>query len=284
VKLDLDDVRDWRLEQLTTYLEARANVKFEAQPGRPHDYRETLNALNKLVCHVLWLTNGTKPCRLHTALFELVRPKAVLTFNYDLIADQTLLEMGKRPWTRTTYCTAKTVRLIRNGHTSSRALLRQRHKGSIDFYKLHGSMHWNRLQKNGGYQLAGLEALPREQFQYAGVPDHVFIVPPIAAKMDIPLTSLKHLWSDAASRLRKCDTWIVWGYSFPATDTITTVLLKTAVARNRKSKKRILVINPDPSVQERVSRSLHKKVLVRQWFSVERFLLDHEAMIFPAKN
>jgi hypothetical protein len=76
-------VLGWRLEQLSTYLEARANMPaLQHSAGRPNNYAAALAALSQVICRTLERTGGTEGCPLHSALFELVNPSAVITFNY----------------------------------------------------------------------------------------------------------------------------------------------------------------------------------------------------------
>src|SRR5262245_29740359 len=53
-RLEFAEVKSWRLEQLSTFLEARASLRgLQLGPGRPRDFSEALAALKVLVCFVL---------------------------------------------------------------------------------------------------------------------------------------------------------------------------------------------------------------------------------------
>ena len=52
--LKFREVKGWRLEQLSTFLEARANLRgLQLGRGQPRDYAQALEALKIMVCHVL---------------------------------------------------------------------------------------------------------------------------------------------------------------------------------------------------------------------------------------
>ena len=106
--------------------------------------------------------------------------------------------------------------------------------------------------------------------EYAKPPKTPLIVPPVAAKMQI--ADLGPLWTAAHKELKASSTWVIWGYSFPQTDTITSVLLKTCVKDTRGKKKKVIIINPDSTVSERV-KVLLGKVNVEHYGSATDFLL-----------
>jgi len=264
------------LEALATYLEARANMpSLQSSRGRPAKYSNALTALGAVICHTLRKTNGAKECSLHKALIELVQPSCIVTFNYDLIADTTLMSLGKLAWSRKEYAASKTVFVPgKRMRLSPRQKPRgKRWRGAIPLLKLHGSMNWESPQRGGGFSLV-LDRIPSDSSLPCSVcPKRALVVPPVASKTQIRETGLLSLWNRATRLLHDAKGWILWGYSFPRTDTITQVLLTTALAKNRKPKP-VVVINPDPQAGVRVRTQL-QKVSVRKWSSVERFLLDH---------
>jgi hypothetical protein len=275
--LDFKAVRNWRLEQLSTFLEARANLRgMQLGRGRPRDYLQALEALKSVVCYTLQLAGGTQECELHKKLFGNIDPCAILTFNYDLIADQSLLSLHKLDWCRAEYRCATSAAVPTGGRNDAYIQLRSGQKGdSIPLLKLHGSMHYQKLKRGSGFRLAGA-ALPNQTvsvFDYQKVPDQPYIIPPIAAKIDIKQKALRERWHTALDHLHSAPAWIIWGYSFPNTDTISQVLFRTALTRNRKSKP-VIVINPDSSVVQRVNE-ICRKVKVEHYPSMERFLMDH---------
>jgi hypothetical protein len=140
---------------------------------------------------------------------------------------------------------------------------------------LHGSINWEAHTTGGGFSLL-CSAKPDGSLRYPGPPTNPLVVPPVAAKLDIRAGALRTSWTRAAKLLRDAPGWIVWGYSFPQTDTVTQVLCRTALARNKKPK-RVVVINPDVGVGSRMNELL-AKVRVESWLSIERFLFDLEGL------
>jgi len=266
---------DWRLEDLATYLEARANMpSLQHSRGRPAKYADALTALAAVVCRTLRKTNGAKRCGLHEALIDFVAPSCVVTFNYDLIVDSTLMSMGKLAWSAKEYA-GKTILLpdSRNRLVRRAKPRVKKHPGTIPLLKLHGSINWERHEKGGGFSLV-LDEIPSDNaLQCSLCPERALVVPPVASKTQIRETGLLALWKEASWLLRKAKGWVLWGYSFPRTDTVTQVLLGTALAKNRRPKP-VVVINPDSDAGVRVQTQL-QKVSVQRWSSVERFLFDH---------
>lgn len=274
--LDEKKVRHWRLEQLSTYLEARANMpSLQHSVGRPADYSMALQALNQVICWTLARANGARGCVLHRQLFSLVRPSCVVTFNYDLVADESLLALQQLCWQRASYAGNSLVIRGANGKYKRPRPRVPRGSSAPLLLKLHGSINWAAHKRAGGFSLVA-DRLPGDSLAHSAPPEHPLVVPPVAAKMDIRRGALRSIWKEAAKNLRTAPGWIIWGYSFPQTDTVTHVLCRTALARNRKPKP-IVVINPDYSVSDRVSDAL-EKVRIRRWGSIERFLLDHGAL------
>lgn len=278
--LDFSIVKSWRLEQLSTFLEARANLHtMQLSRGRPRDHLQALEALKTVVCHVLDVEGGTKPCELHKKLFKHVSPSAVITFNYDLIADQSLLALKQLNWRNSEYrCAAIASYPTEGGGDAYVRLWPRPERGTVPLLKLHGSMHYQTLGRGSGFRLAGarLPRATRELFQYLKVPTSPYIIPPIAAKIQIQQKELRHRWNLALDYLHDAKVWIIWGYSFPTTDTISQVLFRTALARNRKPKP-VVVVNPDYSVVKRVI-DVCQKVKVQHYSSLERLLLDRDAL------
>lgn len=274
--LRFEDVKSWRLEQLSTFLEARASLKgLQLDVGRPRDYAEALRALRVAVGYVLIESGGARICSLHKLLFDNVNPSAVISFNYDLIADQTLLALGRLNWRKAEYRGASVANVPSTNDASYyKQIHAGRMTGAIPLVKLHGSIHWERLKRTDGYRISGAR-LPeggRSIFEMISVPDDPFLIPPIAAKIEIKEGALREHWYRAVDYLHEAKSWIIWGYSFPQTDTISQVLFRTALTRNRKSK-RVIVVNPDVTVAKRVVE-VCRKVKVQHFPSMESLLVE----------
>ncbi|HRK06592.1 MAG TPA: SIR2 family protein [Pseudobdellovibrionaceae bacterium] len=277
-----NEVKDWRLEQLSTFLEARANLRgLQLYRGKPKNFKKALEELERVIAYTLWACGGDRVCPIHRSLFQATRPNAVVSFNYDLIADQTLLDLKWLHLDDKLYRGALTAMVpsASSGSLYARKISPPDVDRRVPLYKLHGSIHFGRRGRGKDFGLNGV-SLPSESeslFTYRQVPKRPLIIPPVAAKMDIPSSSFKERWEEALDRLHETRHWIIWGYSFPTTDTISHVLFKSALANNRK-KKNVYVINPDHTVAHRIERSL-KKVNVRSFVSAEKFLFEHKALV-----
>lgn len=269
------EISTYRLELLSTYLEARANMpSLQHKVGSPADYEKALEELANVICRTLVRTNGTKACLLHRALFETVSPHCIVNFNYDLIADQTLQLMNSLSWAKNSYAGTSLYITPQTGKPYTRQVPDRRFRNSISYLKLHGSINWQAHERGRSFSLTVSEMpIANTLLQYSGPPPKPMVVPPVAAKMDIRSGSIRDLWKSAAASLRSAPGWIIWGYSFPTTDTVTQVLCRTALGKNKKPKP-VIIINPDLSVGHRVKTILNNVRIKGQWNSVERFLFD----------
>ncbi|HVA66825.1 MAG TPA: hypothetical protein VNK24_07865 [Elusimicrobiota bacterium] len=250
------------LENTATYLEARKSITLEKKSGHPANYGEILDNLNQVIYYTLKGTGGDQSCEIHKALFECVKPKVVISFNYDLIADQTLLEMEKLAWWKKEYC-----------GTDGKGKGYGKRDTTIHFLKLHGSINW---KKNGrGHRLIKKPSENRGFILPADAPGSPYIIPPIAVKnISGPLAGN---WKAARSKLTDSKGCIIWGYSFPRTDNAALILFRTALRKT--GRKNIIVVNPDYSVAERAEELLGlKKGTVKYCPSMERFLFDQKKL------
>jgi hypothetical protein len=274
------EVSRWRLEQLSTFLEARASLSsLKLNQGHPYDFHKALESLKIVVCHMLLADGGTHACELHTALFQSLSPSVVISFNYDIIADQSLLSLEELAWKQPDYRCARVAQVIsQSGAPRSQPLERRSKKFGSPLIKLHGSMHYEAQLKGRGYRLSGIR-LPnakRSTFDYVQVPARPFLIPPVAAKTEIGAGILNARWKAALDYLHNAPSWVIWGYSFPLTDTIAQVLFRTALERNRKPKP-VVVVNPDVTVATRV-KEVCRKVEITHFSSMERFMLDEREL------
>lgn len=279
--LEFSEIRRWRLEQLSTFLEARASLRgMQLNQGRPRDYAKALESLKIIVCHVLQAEGGTRTCELHKALFRMVQPRAIVSFNYDLIADQSLAELGQLNWRDAEYRGARFAALPTEDGKGVyyKGIWPKKGVKGVPLLKLHGSMHYEKLTRGSGFRLAGV-SLPNgdaDKFEFQRVSDRPYLIPPVAAKIEIKQSALRERWYTALDQLHDAPAWIIWGYSFPVTDTISQVLFRTALTNNRKPKP-VVVVNPDFSTANLV-REVCRKVKVEHYPSIERLLLEHERL------
>jgi len=237
-----------------------------------------------VICHVLQHHGGTGVCELHKNLLALIEPTVVISFNYDLIVDQSMLDVDLLNWRLETYRGATHAAVPTERSTAYKQIYARHLPKEVPLLKLHGSMNWERRQRGDGFRLSGclLPGADRKLFEYRRVQKEPYIIPPIASKIEIKQPELRERWRLAMRYLHDAPAWILWGYSFPLTDTISQVLFRTALSRNRKNKPVLVVINPDASVAGRV-KDVCRKVTVQHYPSVERFLLDNGAAALPAR-
>ena len=134
-------------------------------------------------------------------------------------------------------------------------------KDTFRLLKLHGSTnwYWRSGDRTGATIVAwwlhgtakGEAAQPNEEAAKARLlPGHIpFAVPPTSAKSayyDNPLTEA--LWREARNQLQVSKSVAIVGYSLPATDTVTTNLVReTLVESSPTVSTPIQVVNPDPT-------------------------------------
>ena len=123
----------------------------------------------------------------------------------------------------------------------------------------------------------GLPNFERHTFDYVRPPNDPYIIPPIAAKIDIAQKALRERWYKALHLSTRCSG--VGNLGVFISDElilITQVLFRTALKNNRKPKP-VIVVNPDYSVANRV-REVCQKVKIEHYPSIERLLLDNTRM------
>ncbi|WP_155997136.1 hypothetical protein [Thioalkalivibrio sp. ALMg3] len=68
------------------------------------------------------------------------------------------------------------------------------------------------------------------------------------------------IWSDAYDVLSRADRLSIIGYSIPDDDVEIRTLLRAGLCRGTKNPTSVIVINPEPSVHERVRRQIYREV------------------------
>jgi len=192
----------------------------------------------------------------HQAVFRGLEPgDAIISFNYDLLADEGLATMGGVKWNpHTAYGVTATgaVDKWRGDH-------REDETGSETVYllKMHGSLNWRRA----GGQLE----LTTEPFD----PSLMLIVPPAWNKPVEQDPIIRPVWQAAREALSHSEVLVIVGYSLPQTDVWTTALMSAcAFERSERSKpfSHILIANPDEQAVARlvgtVSRAIDERTRV----------------------
>ena len=190
---------------------------------------------------------------------------SILTFNYDLCLDWALHLAGIKP----------------NYHLPNDPLEDQT---AVDVLKLHGSLNWvwckkceviprrlsdldNRILTNlqdGTSRLTvadfiGLQTCNKCTTQLSREP---VIVPPTWNKGSFSSSSMRNVWARAAKHLAEAEYIVIIGYSVPPTDHFFHYLYALGTMSATRVKK-ILVYNPDSSIEERYRRLLGPTAISR---------------------
>jgi len=113
------------------------------------------------------------------------------------------------------------------------------------------------------------------------IADHLFeplIITPSLFKDLSQDSVISQVWQRALSELKACDRLIVGGYSFPPTDFYARKLFLEAFVDRQP--REVVVINPDPVVENRVRELTHTKPC--RFDNLEAFIRqygDHHTLI-----
>jgi hypothetical protein len=244
--------------------------------AEPHSASKLISAITRAIVRTIELTvrfpgKGSPVPYDRFCAWLKSRPQdiSILTFNYDLCLDWALHLNGIRP----------DYRLPNDGPEG---------RGSIDLLKLHGSLNWA-LCEQCGIVPKHLHALTDYEqsrvFQVAGPNDFRFaiteaiahqrcsvcskafheqpvIVPPTWNKGGFSSTAMNTVWARAAQHLAEAEYIVILGYSVPPTDHFFHYLYALGTMSETRVKK-ILVYNPDESIEDRYQRLLGPTVISR---------------------
>ncbi|HXY78478.1 MAG TPA: hypothetical protein VEH47_06650 [Candidatus Acidoferrales bacterium] len=194
---------------------------------------------------------------------------SILTFNYDLCLDWALHMGGIRPDYR-----------LPNDRAEDR--------GSIDLLKLHGSLNWAYCEQCGivpkrlhaltppelgrvlrvagpdDFRLGITDAFANQTCSKCSknFREQPVIVPPTWNKGGFSSASMKTVWARAAEHLAEAEYIVIVGYSVPPTDQFFHYLYALGTMSQTRVKK-ILVYNPDESIEERYRRLLGPTAISR---------------------
>jgi hypothetical protein len=216
--------------------------------------------------------HGTRACERHQSLLqELYHQDAVVTFNYDFVAERALAaRFGSGPLGGTT--TPFGEWLYGLGPRTHYAP-----KEIPTLYKLHGSLNWRLEEHEEGATQNVRKDWPGTWAQFA--PELVYAPseregychdkrwrPPVLLpywEKRVEKGLWLKLWRAAAQQLRRTDTLIIWGYSLPTTDLKARELLALAFGSREAKLAKVAVIDPSKETQERWRRLFLSKVFFR---------------------
>jgi len=212
-------------------------------------YKNLRNELMDIITFEIMRRSLYKHCSLLDELFSgLKSSDSIFTFNYDLIAERSLIENN---------CSQYANYIDFMGKYEKQKSILQ--KGI--FLKLHGSIDWVSC-KNKKCSLFNKVILIADVAKSINISSydskcticgqrvHSVIIPPISNKKQIQENTLFHKqWIIAKNQLVKFDRIIFYGYSFPSTDMYSEWLFRQVNfmvdEKGEKVKYRIDVINPE---------------------------------------
>jgi hypothetical protein len=198
---------------------------FVRKQGRPYDYDRLRTAFYCCLLRLLRDADNGSTCGWHKKLFGLLKPgDAVVTFNYDAVADRALREAVD--WSEDIY-----------GYGLDGPPPRESSK-RILLLKLHGSINWAKTS-------TGVAVDTKASNLYLPRDGHHLLLP--GWNKGIEADPWRKLWRCAAQALREADRWIAIGYSLNPTDLKSRVLFEYAMYKLDS----ISVVDPDPAVQRR---------------------------------
>jgi len=251
---------------------------FHAAKGH-HPGHELVEDFLASIRDLLSEAHGTRACDNHVFLFqELYHPDAVLTFNYDFVAERALADR---------FCGGPLAGTTTPFGEWFYGLGDRTHDAPLDIptlYKLHGSLNWRLEEDGNGETQNARKKWPRTWAEFA--PELVYRPtggeeyrsdspwrPPVLLpywEKRVEAGVWLELWRRAAEQLRRTDILIIWGYSLPSTDLKARELLMLAFEGRKARLGKVVVVDPSEETQERWRRMFVRKVFFR-FSSFEEF-------------
>jgi hypothetical protein len=188
------------------------------------------------------------PCPHHQKVAQsLNNGDVVISFNYELLMDNSLLSTGK--WYPTDGYGVKC------GILTTPQLKDKEEKSSVNLLKLHGSFNWLYCSKCRQLFTA-MENNHQDLRLVCNHADKVFcnhmgcqnplqpiIIPPSMMKNYDSMPFTQKLWHQAREALAKADQIVIIGYSFPPTDFRTKWMFRKAMLQSNKNQRKVILVN-----------------------------------------
>lgn len=259
------------LESTLTFLDLKVQSASSRERERFEVARDLLIKLVRLT-----LNEALKgpACSLHRRLTQLVKENdAVISYNYDILADNALLLNGVI--NENSYLIP-----FRKVRFSEEWVNPRTSISNVKLIKLHGSLNWlfcNRCSSLLCY--LGTKApedyssdRPIDTCPHCGSGEVGYVlVPPILHK-SYGQPSMRLLWNTAELELGGADRVVVIGYSMPPTDFRSELLFRSALG---DKKVLVNVVNPDRQILNRfesLCRPIKQLLTVTHYTSLEEFL------------
>lgn len=263
----IDKVVNWKSQPLWRSMEgmfynlhvsAVLEHKLYLADRPPDPARQLVNDFLRSIRRLLGEAHGTRVCVRHQLLLrQLYATDAVLTFNYDFVAERALAErFGAKPFVGTPF----------GDWFYGLSQRSEAHPNDIPtLYKLHGSLNWQLKEDARGETQNAREIWPGTWSEFAQELGYVGEEPDgycRADKLRRPPILLPYwekrvekglwlkIWRAAADQLLRTGLLIIWGYSLPTTDLKARQLFTLAFPRQSRLNA-IIVIDPSADTQER---------------------------------
>lgn len=180
-----------------------------------------------------------------TTIFKARVPTAVVTTNYDILAERGLRHRPRPRANRPGFNYGSGPEdLAGGGYPSYAHIIKIRAEGSVPLFKLHGSISWSIRD----------DKLIRYHDCRPAIRGDAAIVAPVIEKS---LPSLfEPIWIGARKALQASRTWLIVGYSLPEYDRLILDLLRTSASHRPE----IHVFDPNPAIPAHYEQLLGQPV------------------------
>lgn len=193
------------------------------------NFTRSINAL-------LRAAHGQQSCEYHVTLFRKMSSQdAILTFNYDLVPERSIMKLNPPPFGPWLYGFAR----------------RPKSAGKIpQLTKLHGSVNW-RTGQNGSptvNQTSWGDFLESPGYRAKGSSFSIML--PYWDKK-IENAPWRNIWRSTAEHLQKTTHLLIWGYSLPLTDLKARALIDLCLRNQDHGALRVCVVDHSEEVLDR---------------------------------
>jgi hypothetical protein len=258
--------KNYNLEEVLAFLElSRTRLPIwglSASAAHCADYNSTYNQVLAYMGKRLNIPRG-RSCSLHRRLFQtLNNSDTILTLNYDLISDQTLLEIEPKehghPHQNSRIGKLEGLLQEQNlaGALQPPSLMRREREWGF-YLKLHGSLDWLYCPTKGCRNFINIfpvsvSSLPDGQepgkpCRFCGAAIQTMIIPPVAMKRLEDRGRTAFHWNLALQELRSATDVVVIGLSLAPSDFELRWLLREGLAAPRSGGVRMHLVNPNKS-------------------------------------
>jgi len=266
-----NETRGISLEQYYRDLETREGIgRFVKPPNQPMRWGKRRKELEELIrrvyIHTTCDTSGPsfkpKASEIHQQILKhLVPGDTIVTFNYDLVIEESLKQLTT--WRPTDGYGVKvhgsTGEWCKNWISSGNQTTRSREiESKVLLLKLHGSINW-RLYNNNQIRLKDRPYVVRRNRANKPGRETISILPPGWKKEGITHQPFSAFWREAGTRLQNCKSIIILGYSLPETDLLAQALfaeiIRSRASRGKKALLRELYLaEPNEKVKAKFSK------------------------------